>query len=213
MLNITENESMTRLFLFIYIILVSLNSIKAEEQWRLEKDKGGIKIWTRKTPNSNLKEFKAISTFNVSSDKITSLFRKVTSYEKWSYKVEPGSVKIIKKISENDFYLYNVISAPLIKKRDIISHVRINSPDANGVILINMDAASDLMAEKEDCVRIKKMKAFFKITPLGNNKVQLEHQANSSPGGNIPDFMTNMEAVDAPFYMFEKIKELLGISS
>lgn len=211
MLNIAENNSMTRFFLFITILITGLNSLRAEEQWRLEKDKNGIKIWTRKTPNSNLKEYKAISTFNVSSDKITGLFRKVSSYEKWSYKVEPGSVKIIKKISDNDFYLYNVIAAPLIKKRDVISHVRINSPDANGVILINMDAASDLVAEKEDCVRIKKMKAFFKITPLGNNKIQLEHQANSSPGGNIPDFMTNMGAVDAPFYMFEKIKELLGV--
>ena len=211
MLNIAENNSMTRFFLFITILITGLNSLRAEEQWRLEKDKNGIKIWTRKTPNSNLKEYKAISTFNVSSDKITGLFRKVSSYEKWSYKVEPGSVKIIKKISDNDFYLYNVIAAPLIKKRDVISHVRINSPDANGVILINMDAASDSVAEKEDGVRIKKMKAFFKITPLGNNKIQLEHQANSSPGGNIPDFMTNMGAVDAPFYMFEKIKELLGV--
>lgn len=211
MLNIEENNSMTRFFLFITILITGLNSLRAEEQWHLEKDKNGIKIWTRKTPNSNLKEYKAISTFNVSCDKITGLFRKVSSYEKWSYKVEPGSVKIIKKISDNDFYLYNVIAAPLIKKRDVISHVRINSPDANGVILINMDAASDLVAEKEDCVRIKKMKAFFKITPLGNNKIQLEHQANSSPGGNIPDFMTNMGAVDAPFYMFEKIKELLGV--
>lgn len=211
MLNIEENNSMTRFFLFITILITGLNSLRAEEQWRLEKDKNGIKIWTRKTPNSNLKEYKAISTFNVSSDKITGLFRKVSSYEKWSYKVEPGSVKIIKKISDNDFYLYNVIAAPLIKKRDVISHVRINSPDANGVILINMDAASDLVAEKEDCVRIKKMKAFFKITPLGNNKIQLEHQANSSPGGNIPDFMTNMGVIDAPFYMFEKIKELLGV--
>jgi hypothetical protein len=133
---------MTRFFLFITILITGLNSLRAEEQWRLEKDKNGIKIWTRKTPNSNLKEYKAISTFNVSSDKITGLFRKVSSYEKWSYKVEPGSVKIIKKISDNDFYLYNVIAAPLIKKRDVISHVRINSPDANGVILINMDAAS-----------------------------------------------------------------------
>lgn len=212
MLNIEENNSMTRFFLFITILITGLNCLRAEEQWRLEKDKNGIKIWTRKTPNSNLKEYKAISTFNVSSDKITGLFRKVSSYEKWSYKVEPGSVKIIKKISDNDFYLYNVIAAPLIKKRDVISHVRINSPDANGVILINMDAASDLVAEKEDCVRIKKMKAFFKITPLGNNKIQLEHQANSSPGGNIPDFMTNMGVIDAPFYMFEKIKELLGVS-
>jgi hypothetical protein len=51
----------------------------------------------------------------------------------------------------------------------------------------------------------------FKITPLGNNKIQLEHQANSSPGGNIPDFMNNMGVIDAPFYMFEKIKELLGV--
>lgn len=209
MLNNVEMFFMNKVMLLLGLVLFQISGF-AQDPWKLEKDKNGIKVWTRKTEKSNLKEFRAVSIINSNVDKVVNLFRKTQSYEKWTYKIEPGSTKCLKKVSDNEFYLYEIFAAPLIKKRDIINHIKINNPDASGVITINMDATPDFLSEKEDFVRIRKMKAFFIITPLGKDKVQVEHQAYSSPGGNIPDFMTNMGAIDAPYYLFEQLKAMVA---
>jgi hypothetical protein len=196
------------------LTLVSLLSFfysiaSAEESWKLEKNKDGIKVWTRKTPNSALKEYKVSTVLNTTPEKLVSFFKNVKDFDKWNFKAEEGSTKIIKKVSDNDFYTYMVIAAPLIKKREAISHMVFKEPDANGVILINFEGAPNVIPPNQNYIRIPSMKAYFKIVPLGNGKVELIHQAISSPGGTIPDVLVNMGAVDAPFYMFSKIKELL----
>lgn len=181
----------------------------AEENWKLEKNKDGIKVWTRKAPNTSLKEYKVSTILNTTPEKLLSFFRNVKEYDKWNFKAEPGSTKIIKKISDDDFYTYMIISAPLIKSREAVSRMTFKQPDANGVILINFEGAPNVIPPNPDYIRIPSMKAYFKIVPMENGKVELIHQALSSPGGTIPDVLVNMGAVDAPFYMFSKIKELL----
>lgn len=198
--------------IFLLTFLISLFSISfasAEESWKLEKDKDGIKVWTRKVENSQLKEFKVSAILNTTADKLISFFKNVSRYDEWMYKVDKNSPKIIKKNNDNDYYTYLTISVPLIKTRDAITHMVFNAPDSKGEVLINLDGAPNLIAKNENYIRIPLMKAYFKIDPIGNGKIQLTHQAFSKVGGSIPDFFVNMGSVDAPFYMFTKLRELV----
>jgi hypothetical protein len=65
-------------------------------------------------------------------------------------------------------------------------------PDSKGNIMINFEAAPNLIPLNQNYVRIPMMKAYFKIDPLENGKVQLTHQAFSSAGGTLPEFLVNM---------------------
>jgi len=197
------------LLLLFSLSTLSFSYASAEEPWKLEKDKDGIKIWNRKTPNSSLKEYKASIVLNITSEKLVSFLKNISQYEKWMYKVDAGSVKVLKKNNENDFYTYMIISAPLIKSRETITHMTFYPPDSKGVIMINLDGAPDLIPKNDKYVRIPKLKGYFKIVPLGNGKIELIHQAYGSPGGGIPDVLANLSSVDCPFYMFTKIKSLL----
>lgn len=197
------------LFLFISITVFNLSHSFAEEAWRLEKDKDGIKVWNRRTPNSALKEYRASVVLQTSMDKILAFLKNTSLYDKWMYKVDEGSVKVIKRNNENDYYTYMTISAPLIKSRETITHMVFNAPDAKGAILITLDGAPTLLPKNDKYVRIEKTKGFFKITPLGNGKVEFLHQAYGSPGGGIPDVLANLSSVDCPFYMLTKVKSLL----
>ena len=201
---------MKNIFLLIFSIsLVNISFASAEEAWKLEKDKNGIKVWTRKVDNSQLKEFKVCAILNTTVDKLISFFKNVSKYDQWMYKVDKDSPKIIKKNNDNDYYTYLTISVPLIKSRDAITHMVFNPPDAKGDIIINLDGTPNLIAKNDNFIRIPLMKAYFKIDPVGNGKVELIHQAFSKVGGSIPDFFVNMGSVDAPFYMFTKLKELV----
>lgn len=191
------------------LICISYTKAGAENNWKLEKDKDGIKVWTRKAPNAILKEYKASTVIQSTPDKLVAFFKNYKMFDQWMYKVDEGSVKLIKKNSENDYYIQMTMSAPLIKSRESITHFVFNAPDPKGTVLINLDAAPNLLPPNDNYVRIPKMKAYWKFVPLGNGKVEVTHQALSSPGGSLPETIANLGMVDAPYSMMEKLKELL----
>ncbi len=197
------------ILLFISIISLAHTSSFAEEAWSLEKDKDGIKVWTRKTPNSSLKEYKAVTVVQSSMDKILSTIKNYKTYEKWMYKVDAGSVKLVKKTSDNDFIVRMTISAPFIKSRESVTHYVVSAPDAKGVVTISMNAEPNALPANSDYVRISKMNGYFKLVPQPNGKIEITHQAASSPGGSIPDSMANLGVVDAPFTILTKLKSII----
>ncbi len=199
---------MKSFFLIISTILIA-NFSYAEEAWKLEKEKDGIKVWNRRTPNSSLKEYKASVILQNTPEKVLAFLKNTSLYEKWMYKVDAGSMKVLKKVNENDYYTYMTISAPLIKSRETITHMVFNPADSKGVILVTLDGAPDLIPKNDKYVRVTKTKGYFKIVPLGNGKVEFIHQAYGSPGGGIPDALANLSSVDCPFYMLSKVKSLL----
>lgn len=192
--------------LFAFLCLTMSYSTLAEENWKLEKDKDGIKIWNRKLPNSGLKEYKGITVIQTTVDKLVAFFKNFKMYEKWMYKMDAGSGKLLKKVSDNEFYYRITMSAPLIKSRESITHFTINPPDAKGAVLINLETAPDLIPLNDNYVRVPKMKGYWKFVPLDNGKVEVTHQAPIVAGGSIPDAFANLGAIDAPFAMLSNLK-------
>jgi hypothetical protein len=85
------------LFILLSLFSLSISFATAEEPWKLEKDKDGIKVWNRRTPNSSLKEYKASIVLTITPEKLISFLKNIAQYEKWMYKVDAGSVKVLKK--------------------------------------------------------------------------------------------------------------------
>lgn len=190
------------------VLTMSFRSETTESDWKLEKDQNGIRIWTRKAQNTNLKEYKAAVILRTTPEKVVSFLRNYKLFDKWMYKVDEGSVRMVKKNNENDYYIRMTISVPLIKSRESLTHFIFNAPDEKGAVLINMEAAPDILPKDDNYIRIPKMKAFWMIIPIGNGRVEVINQALSSAGGSIPDALANLGIVDAPYSMFEKMKAL-----
>jgi hypothetical protein len=200
---------MQYLNLKIFYLLLILNSLVfAEDNWKLEKNKNGIKVWTQKPENSTLKEFKSNVVVDAGIEKVVAYFKNYKQYDNWMYRLEKGTTKELKKLSDNEFYILTVMSAPFIKNRDIVTKYCILPADEKGVILLKVDNACDFIPEDEKCVRIKKINAIWKFTPIAKNKTEIYHQALTDPGGSIPKAFVNMAIADAPFTMLSKLKEL-----
>ena len=197
---------MKSVLLSLLCISISYSVFSSEAAWKLEKDKDGIKIWNRRQVNSNLKEYKGVVVVQSSIEKLITFFRNYKMYEKWMYKVDEGSAKLIKKVSDDEFYVRVTMSAPLIKSRESVTHFTINKPDAKGVVMVNLETTPDLIPLNRDFVRIPKMKGYWKFVPLENGKVEITHQAPIIAGGYIPDAMANLGAVDAPFSMLSDLR-------
>jgi hypothetical protein len=194
-----------------FIIAITLfTSLFAQDNWSLEKDKDGIRVYNRKVEDSKLKEFKGVVSVKASVEQVLSYFTDIQQHDKFMYKCKKGSVKLVKKNSASDFYTYMIIETPWpATNRDVVTHYQIGKPDKHGAVLIQLEGAADLVPEVDGLVRVPKMKGYWKFTPQSNGMTEIVHQAYSSPGGSLPEGMANAASVDAPYYMLSKLRELL----
>jgi len=200
-----------RRFLALALSVFTIQFAIAQEKWEMVKEKDGITIYNRKMEGSKLKEFKGTVKIKGSVGQVLNYLTNYKLHDKFIYKAKAGSVKMVKQVSDSDFYTYMIIATPWpASNRDVVTHYVVNKPDKNGVVLIDVSGVPDLVPEVKDVVRVPKMKGYWKLTPVADGYVEVTHQAYSSPGGNVPDGMANSASVDAPFYMLESLRKLIA---
>ncbi len=194
-------------FIFSVLLMSILGNAQAQNDWTLERDKNGIKVWTKKRPNSSLKEYKGVTVINATVDELVSIFKNTKLHDQFLYKAQAGSVKVVKKISDNDFYTYMIVNAPIVKDRDVVTHYKFIKDNNTGTVTVELEAAPNLVPLNDNYVRVPEMKGYWKFIPKGNS-TEVIHQAYSLTGGNIPSGLANSAAVDTPFSMLSELKNL-----
>jgi predicted choloylglycine hydrolase len=195
-------------FIFNLLLMVTFFNTYAQNNWVLEKDKNGIKVWTKKRDGSKLKEFKGVTLMKTSVDELVAVFKNYKKHDLFMYKCTKGSVTVVKKNNDNDFYTYMTIAAPIVKDRDVVTHYKFTQ-EKDGSVTISIEGAPDVVPVKSDYVRVTETKGYWKFIPKDNNTVEVINQAYSSPGGSVPDALANSASVDAPYYMLENLRKLV----
>lgn len=196
---------MQRYFLILFSLLHTLNTGFAQEGWQLERDRQGIQVYTRKTKTSNMKDSRAIAIVNSNTREVLNLLMDFENHWKWMDRIKLS--RTLKKISENEFYVYYEALAPWpVSNRDVVTRYKIIlSPD--GKVTLESRAEPDYIPKKEGIVRIPVAVSSWEIIPLADNKVQVIFTNHSDPGGSIPDWLANITATDNPFNTLLKLKE------
>ena len=60
-------------FVLLSFLLISFTAM-SQEDWKLEKNEKGITVYTRKMPDSKLKEYKGAVLYKTSVDKLVKVF-------------------------------------------------------------------------------------------------------------------------------------------
>ncbi len=196
----------TSILTFAFVFLV-FQAIALSGSWELAKEKNGVKVFTRTSASSSLKDSKAMVNLPANSDKVIELLNNFDNYPKWMHKCTKG--KLLKRISETECYVYTVIDSPWpVSDRDLITHV-VATEKNDGTIILEMKGIGDFIPKKDGMVRITDFDGFWKIAPADNNTVDLIYQFHTDPAGSIPDWMANMTSVDIPYFTLENMKKRL----
>ena len=202
---------MKRVKLFYIISIVVLCGFSGDTyftEWNLRKEKDGIKIYTRVASNTNIKEVKTVLTINTSVDKLTNAIFDVENYSKWMENIL--NPKVLKKVSQNESYLYYEMDAPWpTQNRDIVNRTSISLDQSNGTTLISSTAVPNHIAEKENIVRITLSEGSWILKELPDGKVEVTHLLLVSPGGNIPGWVINMFIVNHPYETHLNLRKML----
>jgi hypothetical protein len=192
--------------LFIFSILL-MNAYAQETDWKLEKEKEGIAVYTRNFEEVKIKEFKATTDINAEMEILVAMVLDVEEYSKWMENVK--SAEVIKKISEDELYIYSVVDVPWpFDDRDVVTIDKVSRDASSGVVTISIQGVEGMVPEKEGVIRMPESGGFWKFTPQKNGRIAIVYQYLADPGGGIPDWLVNMFLVDGPYKTLENMKRI-----
>lgn len=196
-----------KLFLLVLFFIFSNDGQLFAQQWKLEKDKKGIQVYTRMSTNSPVKEYKAITTVTTTVEELNNLMKDHAGMKNWFVRCLESTR--LKKISEDEYYVYFLNDAPWpVEDRDNITHIKFESKP-NGTHWVYLTGKPDYIPKKANCVRIPTMSAHWIFEPLGNGQIKVTQQVLADLGGSVPAWLINMAIVDAPYETLTNLKKKL----
>lgn len=183
--------------------------VDAVTGWTKIKDNGGIKLYERSVPGSDLREYMAVTTFDARMEVIGEALRDVPQYTQWLSDCE--SARVEKKYDRNTYVLYIVQNPFLIKKRDIVLKNETFYDYANGRAKVSFFCTDKIKVPLEkNYIRIAVMNGLFQMEYLGRNKTKFIYKLKVDPAGDIPKKVAYSVMKYYPVNSLKKLKAVVA---
>jgi len=178
--------------------------------WQLEREKDGIKIWTLKTPDTRITKIKVQMQVKTKLAGMIKLIEDPTS----GPDVGASEVKMLEmKVSPtNDFSAYYEckINLPFpFSNRQAVILILHSQDSVSKKITMNVFAAPNRLPPNQAYVRPVHTHNIWYITPLKDDKVDIEYFQDSDIGGSVPYFVNNIIATEALYQLFVKFNSFM----
>jgi hypothetical protein len=193
------------LFLFSTLLTIAVYS---QYNWKLSKDKDGIRVYESDVQNSNFKSIKVECVLQGTYDKLMAILNDVARHKEWIYHSKTSN--ILKRNSTRDFYYYTETSMPWpMSNRDAVVHLTMNRDSLNRFLKITATGVPDYIPEKSGKVRVPRSSINWYVTMPSSTSINIVYTFDADPGGSIPGWLVNMFADKGPYESFKKLSELL----
>lgn len=182
----------------VFAIFFTMGFISmAQENWKLVKDKEGIKVYTRSNDVMSFKEFKATMVVHANIHQFLSVLYDVDGLSSWAYNITEAT--LVSRESERHQVYHAVAKAPWpYKNRDGVYSNKINWDSTLSTLTIDIELVENYIQPKNDFVRMDGY-GFWKFRELSSGATEVLFQMQIDPGGSIKAWLANMFTTDSPF--------------
>lgn len=178
--------------LFALLIAIAIAQLaftfSGSGKWESLGARKGVEIFVKKTPGSNIKEYKAV--FKVKST--LNRFVAFSTMEDTDMQIGYYDMSDVQKVSERLIYSTWKQKFPSpFKPRHFVVKNEFSQDPLTKVLTYHVQAANDKMPYDPCCVRVPKMNNDWHLTPLGNGELRVEWHSDLDMGGFLPYFMLN----------------------
>ena len=196
---------MKRLLLLIVIISASFLA-NAQGEWKLRKEKYGVKAYTRSHPDYSISEYKVEAEVKGSISDIISIMTDENSYLRMFKDLE--KLKFYKQ-RDDYFELYLVNRAPFpARDRDGYFISEFSYDPQSNTARIDITCPSSEHHRKK-YIEITRCQGFWEFFQKDVDIVEVKQQFIADPGGIVPGFILNMFLVNNPITTIRDLKILL----
>lgn len=175
--------------------------------WELIKEQGPLKVYTRKSANSDIKELRMTTNMKASMEDFVNALNDADSYKEWVYKCS-GS-RLVKKISDHELYYHIETDFPFpLSDRDLVVYTK-QKFDESGVFYSDSVARPDYQPKEDGLVRISLFESHWKVTSLQDGSVFIDYNSKVDPAGNIPQWVVNLGLTVGPVKSMESFTEFV----
>jgi hypothetical protein len=194
---------------FVWVIVFSSAFAGfGQYNWKLSKDKDGIRVYLSENPKSKFKSVKVECTLAGTYDKLISVLTDVDHLKDWVYNTKRSY--LIKKISPYDLYYYTETSIPWpMSNRDAVVHLRIMKDSLQRFLRITSTNENRFVPEKDENVRIVYSSVNWFVTMPTPKTIKIVYTFEADPGGSLPAWLANSYADKGPYESFKKLSEIL----
>jgi len=184
------------------------SSVTGQYNWKLSKEKDGIKVYQSELAHSSYKAIKVECTLEGNYDKLIAVLRNVDGQKDWVY--HNKTAYIVKKINPYEFYYYTEASLPWpMSNRDAVVHLKMDRDSLNRFLKIISVSVPDYIAEKSGKVRVTRSTINWNVTMPTTNTIKIIYIFEAEPGGSIPAWVANAFVDKGPYETFKKLGEIL----
>ena len=172
----------------------------ATNGWLLVRDDAvhNIKAYAKQEDEKKFRTFRVEALMDAPLETVARVQFDVDNIKKWFWSTSDS--KLLKKVSDREFYYYQVYRTPLVPDRDVIIHAVIEPYTVKkGFMGLKIKAVPDYMPPKSGLVRMAAHEIVFKFTPVGEDKTKLEFDGYIDPSGVSPAWAINYYQRKSPY--------------
>lgn len=191
------------------IICCSISLTALAEKWKMERDRDGIKVYTRRVEGIAFKQYKGEITIDAPLSTLVTIFNDLEAGPDWVDQC--SKMELVEQISpsENITYVYTPAPWP-VKDRDAVVQTKISQDPQTLVVTIKQTAVPDKKEPNKKAVRVKRVDGTWTLTPTKDGKTALVYQVLSDPGGGLPAWLVNAVAISQPFNTLDGMRKMAG---
>lgn len=187
---------------------VFASTVFAQYNWKLSKEKDGIRVYQSEVKNSNYKSIKVECTLEGNYDKLVAVLNNVSQQKDWVYHNKTSH--IIKKVSPYEFWYYMETFLPWpMSNRDAVVHLKMNKDSLNRFLKITAVSVPNYIPEKSGKVRVPRSVVNWHVTMPTSKTISINYIFEAEPGGSLPAWLANMFVDKGPYESFKKLSEIL----
>ncbi len=199
-----------RIYIRISLILTLLmiaGNVYAEDDWRLRKEKNGIKVYTKERVETHIYMYKVITEIKATPEKVYN--QAVDFRENLKYMELVDSLASLNHENDQRYINYMRFDMPWpLTNREMVMDMKVRKKD--NTIFLESNNLSGYIKKNEGLVQIKDFHEEWEIRPSntpGKTRVQVTGWVN--PGGKIPAWVVNLFSVRTPYRFISGIRQEL----
>lgn len=181
---------------------------RCQQEWRLQKDQDGIRIYSRGTGGSSFDDIRVETILTGRLTALAAVLLDIGNYPRWSFHCEKAYV--LRRVAPADLYFYSLIRSPWpASNRDLDVHLRLRQDSGTHALYVDADEIAGYTPEKKGIVRVPKSIERWKVTPLPGGRMSVSYFLQLDPGAGAPAWLINAFSTSGPFETFSHLREQL----
>ncbi|MFC3195098.1 START domain-containing protein [Marinicella sediminis] len=206
-----------RIFIYLGYLILALALLalvakyvwrySGDGHWKLEIDRDGVQVYSKKDSGSSLLKYKTIRRVNYPLQQLVASIKDTTLQNCKDWFPECISMETLKEwdpATLSHTHVWTMGFGEPLTPRDLVVEQKFTQDPVTKSALVEITAKPDLIPERDCCVRIPRMNNTWRYTPLENGEVEVEFVQDSDFGGMIPDFMMNMDGAEMNHYFISE---------